>query len=107
MFMPRRCPFRWAHGPKTRNWCVYLQQPSRIVLTPKQKQIGLLNWTALWEGLKGLSLRIFITILGWSEERLEMLLMEVREDMKNPNIHPMHDLYATSLLIVDLDGANW
>jgi len=78
-----------------------------MVLTSKQKQIGMFNWTALWEGLRGLSLRICINILGWSEERLEVLLMEVRQDMKNPNIHPLYDLYVTLLLIVDLDGANW
>ncbi|ETN36863.1 uncharacterized protein HMPREF1541_07850 [Cyphellophora europaea CBS 101466] len=58
----------------------------------RQKRIGLLNWTQLWEGLPGLSLRLFIDVLGYTREELEILLMEVRKDMQSPSIHPMFDL---------------
>ena len=58
----------------------------------KLKQIGLYNWTQLWEGLEGLSLRLFIDILGWRREELEVLLAAVRDDLLNPKIHAMFDL---------------
>ena len=56
------------------------------------KEIGLFNWTQLWEGLQGLSLRLFIDVLGWRQEDLELLLMQVREDLKNRKIHPLFDV---------------
>jgi hypothetical protein len=68
----------------------------RMHTNAEQKRIGALNWTQLWEGLVGLSLRLYIDILGWSREELEMLLFEVRQDLRNPNIHAMFDLYALS-----------
>lgn len=56
------------------------------------KQIGVYNWTQLWEGLEGLSLRLFIDILGWRREELEVLLAQVRKDLLDPAIHTMFDL---------------
>lgn len=56
------------------------------------KKIGLYNWTQLWEGLQGMSLRLFIDNLGWRREDLELLLMQVREDLKNPKVHALFDL---------------
>lgn len=59
---------------------------------PKLKKIGLYNWMQLWEGLEGLSLRLFIDVLGWKREELEVLLMEVRKDLRDPKVHAMFDL---------------
>jgi SAM-dependent methyltransferase len=58
----------------------------------RQKRIGLLNWAQLWEGLEGMSLRLFIDILGYSEAQLHVLLAEVRKDLQTPSIHPIFDL---------------
>lgn len=56
------------------------------------KEVGLLNRTQLWEGLAGLSYRLYIDLLGWSRDEVELLLMEVRKDLKNKKIHAMFDL---------------
>lgn len=56
------------------------------------KRIGLLNWTQLWEGLQGMSLRLYTDILGWGREDLEVFLAEVRKDLKDSSIHAMFDL---------------
>jgi hypothetical protein len=53
--------------------------------------VGRYNWIQLYEGLQALSLRLFISFLGWSQQELEMLLLEVRKDLRNPKIHAMFD----------------
>lgn len=58
----------------------------------KLKQIGLFNWTQLWEGLQGMSLRLYIDFLGWTREDLEVFLTEVRGDLKDSSVHAMFDL---------------
>ena len=39
-----------------------------------------------------MSLRLFVTWLGWSREELEVLLAEVRSDLKDSKIHAMYDV---------------
>ncbi len=59
---------------------------------PKLQRIGILNWNQLWEGLQGMSLRLYTDVLGWGREELEVFLAEVRRDLTDPSIHPMFDL---------------
>lgn len=47
--------------------------------------------TGLYEGLQGISLRAFTKILGWTPEELELLLVDVRKDLRNPKMHAMFD----------------
>lgn len=58
------------------------------------KEIGVLNRQQLMEGLSGLSYRLYIDLLGWSKDEVELLLMEVRKDLRNRKIHAMFDLYV-------------
>lgn len=58
----------------------------------KLKKIGLYNWVRLWEGLQEVSLRLYIDVLKWRRENLKVLLVEVREDLKNPTVHAVCDL---------------
>jgi len=72
-----------------------IKSPLPLGLWPKNKKlkkIGLFNWTQLWEGLQGMSLRLFMDALGWQREQLEVLLMQVREDLKDPTIHALFDV---------------
>jgi hypothetical protein len=46
----------------------------------------------LWEGIQGMSLRLFIQWLGWERDEMELLIAEVRKDLKNPKIHAMYDM---------------
>ena len=74
-----------------------LRTPCPLGRWPKDKrlkQIGLYNWTQLWEGLEGMSLRLYIDLLGWQREELEVLLAQVRKDLQDPAVHAVFDLYT-------------
>lgn len=53
----------------------------------------MLTFSGIWTlenistGLHGLSSAVFTRVLGWSNEELEILLSQVRNDIKNTNIH--------------------
>ncbi|KAK4234771.1 Phosphoethanolamine N-methyltransferase [Achaetomium macrosporum] len=53
----------------------------------KHKEIGAWNLTNMTAALQALSLMIFTTVLGWSVEEVELLLVDVRKDLKNRDIH--------------------
>lgn len=46
----------------------------------------------LKEGIEGFTLRLFIRILGWAPEEVQVLLSKVRKDLDNRNIHGQNDL---------------
>lgn len=48
--------------------------------------IGRYNWIQLCEGLQAMSLRLFTRFLGWFPEDVEMLLLEVRKDLRDHKI---------------------
>ncbi|KAG0646367.1 putative methyltransferase tdiE [Hyphodiscus hymeniophilus] len=54
---------------------------------PKYKELGMWAHENISAGLQGLSLALFTRGLGWSVDELEVLLADVRKDMKNPRIH--------------------
>jgi len=56
-----------------------------------EKRIGAYNIAQLYEGLQGFTLRPFTKLLGWTPEEVEILLMDVRKDLRNPNIHALFD----------------
>jgi hypothetical protein len=79
----------WPKDPKL--VCHRDEDGSSTAADPSQKTIGAYNLTQLYEGMQGFSLRPFTKILGWTPEELEVLLMDVRKDLRNPNIHAMFD----------------
>ena len=57
---------------------------------PKDKRLreaGMYGLIALLEGLHGLSIRVFTRFLGWTTEELEVLLWEVRTELKKKSVH--------------------
>lgn len=57
---------------------------------PKQKRLrdaGLLQLSAMLEGLEGLSLRLFKFYEGWSMDELHVLLAKVRTELRDPGCH--------------------
>jgi hypothetical protein len=44
------------------------------------------------EGPEGLSLMLFTRALKWTPEQVQLFLMDVRKDVKNPNIHSYYYL---------------
>ena len=51
------------------------------------RQSGLFSVVGLIDGLSGLSQRVFTKALEWSIEEMEVLLMQVRNDLRNRKIH--------------------
>jgi len=59
---------------------------------PLLKEVGLLNYLQVNGGLEGLTLRLYTSVLKWSEEEILALLAKVRKDLVNPRIHALFDL---------------
>ena len=54
---------------------------------PELKEIGMWNMHNILDGLHAGSLAPFTRGLGWSREKLEVLLMQVRKDVQDRSIH--------------------
>ena len=62
------------------------------MLTQVQKTIGAWNIVQIEDGLEGFTLRLFTQFLGWKSEEVQVLLANVRKDLRNPKIHAQFDL---------------
>lgn len=85
---------RWPKDRKLKE----LGKPSR---SNSGKRI--LGWrcrTGMWmhenfsTGLAGLSMAVFTRGLGWSQEELEVFLVEVRKSMKDPSVHGYYPMWV-------------
>jgi hypothetical protein len=54
---------------------------------PRQKEIGLWAMIDFLQGLQGLSMRPLTMGLGMTPEEVEAMLVDVRKDVKNPQLH--------------------
>jgi hypothetical protein len=57
---------------------------------PKNKKLrdaGLLQLSAMLDGIEGLSLRLYTFYAGWSLDELKILLAKVRTELKDPGCH--------------------
>ncbi|SPN99151.1 related to methyltransferase [Cephalotrichum gorgonifer] len=61
---------------------------------PHLKELGAYNYRQLSEGLEGLTLRLYTSVLGWNEEEIYALLAQVRRELNNPRIHALFDLHV-------------
>lgn len=52
-----------------------------------QKQLGAMQMENILEGIHGMSIKLFTNFLNMSSEAVEALLVEVRKDLTNRNIH--------------------
>ena len=46
----------------------------------------------LEDGLEGMTLRLLTQVLGWKSEEVQVLLVNVRKDFRDPKIHAQLDL---------------
>ncbi|KZM26919.1 uncharacterized protein EKO05_0010542 [Ascochyta rabiei] len=64
---------------------------------PKQKRVrdaGLLQLSAMLEGIEGLSLRLLKFYDGWTLQELHVLLAKVRSELKDPGCHAYWPLFV-------------
>ena len=54
---------------------------------PKLKLLGKWMMMNMLEGIEGFTLRLWTSQLGWSTDRIQVFLAEVRKDIMNMNIH--------------------
>ena len=59
---------------------------------PRLKKVGMFESINMQEGLEGLSIKVFTRALGWSVERVQMFLMDVRKQVKNRHVHSYYNL---------------
>ncbi|KAI1080336.1 methyltransferase domain-containing protein [Whalleya microplaca] len=63
----------------------------------EQKQLGFMQMENILEGIHGMSMTLFTKFLGMSVEEVELMLVDVRKDLRNRDIHfyyPMMAVYA-------------
>jgi hypothetical protein len=56
------------------------------------KNVGLFEMVNMQEGLEGLTFMAFTRALKWSPERVQMFLMEVRNQVKDRSVHSYYHL---------------
>jgi len=69
---------------------------------PKDKRLreaGMFQHIGLYEGLTGMTLRVFTQFLGWSVEEVELFLTEVRAELRKKYIHWYLPVYASQPLL--------
>ncbi|KAJ4387584.1 hypothetical protein N0V93_008179 [Gnomoniopsis smithogilvyi] len=52
-----------------------------------QKMLGAMQLENIMDGLHGFSIGLFTKMLGWAPEEVELLLVDVRKDLRNTKIH--------------------
>ena len=53
----------------------------------EDKELGLWVMQNILDGLHGFTMALFTRVLGWGADEVELLLMNVRKDVKNKKIH--------------------
>ncbi|KAJ9606305.1 hypothetical protein H2200_009266 [Cladophialophora chaetospira] len=61
---------------------------------PMLHECGSYTLGGLLDHVQGLSLRVFTEHLGWTQEELEVLLMDVRKEWKRGDIHSYYPIYV-------------
>lgn len=56
------------------------------------KEVGMCNLIQTLAGLEGFSIRMLCSVGGWTIEEAQVLLAQVREEMKRPGMHQQYDL---------------
>lgn len=51
------------------------------------KMIGLYNRSVIYDGLYAITIGPFTRALGWTPEEVEVFLVKVRKDLKDPSVH--------------------
>lgn len=60
---------------------------------PILKEAGLCGLVNLLDGMYGLSAKLFIDVLGYSREELELLLMECRKELRLKKVHAYYPVF--------------
>ncbi|KAL2133431.1 hypothetical protein VTI74DRAFT_2357 [Chaetomium olivicolor] len=58
------------------------------------KTVGQFNIMQVLHGLEAFSLRLFVDVLKWRVEEVTVLLANVRNELKDPNIHPQVNFHV-------------
>ncbi|SPO05586.1 related to methyltransferase [Cephalotrichum gorgonifer] len=61
---------------------------------PKMKQLGAMTFEDIGKNLYGLSVALFTRGLGWTIEELQVFLVQVRREMRDPKIHAYIPVYV-------------
>lgn len=59
-----------------------------------QKMLGMMQMENILDGLHGFSIGLFTKMLGMAAEEVELMLMEVRKDLRNTKIHFYYIVYS-------------
>ena len=92
-------------GPKLEGWMKdagfenIVHEKFRLPLGPWPKDkhlktLGAWNLVQLEDGLEGFVLRLFTQHLNWKREEVQVLLAQVRKDLRDPRIHAQYNFHV-------------
>lgn len=102
----------------SQNWGAYMRATGFLSVTEsrvhvpvspwargkKNKLLGAISLQNMTEGIASLSTAAFTRILGWSQERLEVFLVRVRQDLMDRRVHVYGVVYFVHGRKPRLDG---
>ena len=74
---------KWPIGPWTKD--------------PFWKRFGYLNMENMLQGIEGMSMRLLTLVKGWTAEEIQVFLVGVRKDLKDPKTHYYMDMWVLFL----------
>ena len=87
---------QWEDGQRMRDWYGLPEgQASSIciaLIIREQKMIGTWNLLNMLEGIEAFSMALFTRFLGYTAEEVQVLISDVRKDLRDPKIHSQLDL---------------
>ncbi|KAF2137396.1 uncharacterized protein K452DRAFT_110648 [Aplosporella prunicola CBS 121167] len=60
----------------------------------KMKEIGMLNLMQVLEGMEAFSFRLFMSVLNWKLEEVQVFNAKVTQELKGKTVHPYYTLYV-------------
>ncbi|RDW61657.1 S-adenosyl-L-methionine-dependent methyltransferase-16 [Coleophoma crateriformis] len=60
----------------------------------KAKELGTWGLANVYGGLESICLAVFTRVLGWTKEEIDVFLIDVRKELKDPKIHSYGPIYV-------------
>ncbi|RDW77820.1 hypothetical protein BP6252_05873 [Coleophoma cylindrospora] len=60
----------------------------------KAKELGTWGLANVYGGLESICLAVFTRVLGWTKEEVDIFLIDVRKELKDPKIHSYGPIYV-------------
>lgn len=91
----------WAQHMHEAGFVDIVEHKFNVPMSPwsrgkKNRLLGAISMENLLEGVASMSTAPFTRVLGWSQARLEVFLVQVRNDLRNREVHVYDVVYLVT-----------